>query len=196
MFAQYSGTLSDPGETPTSGSAQPALPAGEAGGEADAGSEDRREPHRLRRSVIGGYKRQDVDAALAGRDEQIGELRRDIAALWLAYGQHERLIRAMVQRLDQPPSTPPPPSAPERTSAAAADRRREAPARTESASAAEGDATVGEQLADLDEVLAAIQRATATLERTYAEEIVEDEASRDEAPSLPEEDEARGEEKA
>ena len=111
------------------------------------------EPPRLRKRPF-GYKRADVDEALATRDAQLAELRQDIAALWLAFAQHDRMIREITG--DAPPRPAAPPAEP---AAATPD--------------AAGDATagVGKQLSELDEVLAAIEAATQTLERTYSDEV-------------------------
>jgi hypothetical protein len=136
-------------------------------------SEGEEVEHRLRRGLF-GYRREDVDAAISSRDRQIDELRRDVAALWLAFGQHERTIRELLAaietlggpRLEPPggregpapgpePETSGPPEAP-------------GPAAPSPAPAPE---PIGEQLAGLDEVLAAIEAATHSLERAYADEI-------------------------
>lgn len=110
------------------------------------------EPPRLRRRPF-GYRRADVDRALETRDSQLVELRQDIAALWLAFAQHDRMIRELggTPRPSVPPSAPQEPAAPQ----------------------APGEDTAGAmagQLSDLDEVLAAIEMATQTLERTYTDE--------------------------
>jgi hypothetical protein len=119
------------------------------------------EPPRLRKRPF-GYKRADVDDALATRDSQLAELRQDIAALWLAFAQHDRMIRELTGGADPGPAQAPAPA--EAPSGAAAGPPAPAPADAES---------VGRQLSDLDEVLAAIEMATQTLERTYSDEIAE-----------------------
>lgn len=125
---------------------------GEAGGGEPAATGERPHP-RLRRAPF-GFRRGDVDAALAARDAELAELRQDVAALWLAFAQHDRLLRESgPAAADQPaaataPSPPPNPG--------------EAAARA---------ASIGAQLAELDHVLSAIEEATRTLERTYADEI-------------------------
>lgn len=107
----------------------------------------------LRRGLF-GYRAEDVDQAFEARDTELAELRQDVAALWLAFSQHDRLIRAV---LAEPPSSPAPPAP-----APAPPESRQAPA-------AEA-APINRQLEELDQVLAAIESATQTLERTYAEE--------------------------
>jgi hypothetical protein len=111
----------------------------------------------LRRSLF-GYRTEDVDRAFEARDTELAELRQDVAALWLAFSQHDRLIRAA---LEMPGSPPPAPAAPAPA--------EPAPAPTEPA-AADASAPINRQLEELDHVLAAIESATQTLERTYAEE--------------------------
>ena len=123
-----------------------------------AGAEPGRpERPRLRRSPL-GYRRADVDAALETRDSQLAELRQDIAALWLAFAQHDRMLRALGGEPAQPT---PAPRVPE---------PEPEPGPDQAVIAAEA-ASIGEQLSELDDVLAAIEMATQTLERTYADEI-------------------------
>ncbi len=110
----------------------------------------------LRRGLF-GYRTEDVDQAFEARDTELAELRQDVAALWLAFSQHDRLIRAA---LEVSASPPPAPAAPAQAAAA---RRR-------CTRAADSAAPINRQLEDLDQVLAAIESATQTLERTYAEE--------------------------
>ena len=117
----------------------------------------RPERPRLRRSPL-GYRRADVDAALETRDSQLAELRQDIAALWLAFAQHDRMLRALGGEPAQPT---PAPRVPE---------PEPEPGPDQAVIAAEA-ASIGEQLSELDDVLAAIEMATQTLERTYADEI-------------------------
>lgn len=127
------------------------------------------EPPRLRKRPF-GYKRADVDEALETRDSQVAELRQDIAALWLAFAQHDRMIRDLGGAPRAAGTSPEPPL--EHEGAAlqgASETADDTPA--ESASAVEGAEAIGQQLSDLDEVLAAIEMATQTLERSYAEEI-------------------------
>jgi hypothetical protein len=122
----------------------------------------RPERPKLRRRPL-GYRRADVDEALEARDSELAELKQDIAALWLAFAQHDRMIRALGGEEPPPPVHPPAPAAPE-------------PNPAEQPSAVEAEAeSIGNQLSELDEVLAAIEMATKTLEHTYSEEI---EASR------------------
>jgi hypothetical protein len=117
-------------------------------------------PHpRLRRGPF-GYRRADVDAALAARDAELAELRQDVAALWLAFAQHDRLLR-------EGGTTP---VAPATTSGAASDRPAPAPEPSPSEAVVKA-ASIGAQLSELDQVLGAIEEATRTLERTYADEI-------------------------
>lgn len=127
---------------------------------------------RMRRRLL-GYRPADVEAALAARESELAardaelvELRQDIAALWLAFAQHDRMLGEL------------------RDAAAPVER----PSAAEKAS--EPDPSVGRQLAELDEVLAAIEMATQTLERTYAEE-AEEEQEEDADPE-PEEEPSGG----
>ncbi|MFN8112972.1 MAG: hypothetical protein U0R51_07210 [Solirubrobacterales bacterium] len=132
----------------------------------DAGAEPGRpERPRLRRSPL-GYRRADVDAALEKRDDELTELRQDVAALWLAFAQHDRVLRALSEGAVAPPSAPQIPE-PEREVSPAAEIE---PGPDQAEIAAEA-ASIGEQLSELDDVLAAIEMATQTLERTYADEI-------------------------
>ncbi len=155
---------------------------------------------KLRRRLL-GYKRTDVEHALKAREgeldelegeldareAEVTELRQDVAALWLAFAQHDRTLEdlraAVIALADErraAPPTPaprpfaPPPSAPrpDPARAPAVPPQPEVPVAPESAAAASApEASVGRQLADLDDVLAAIEMATQTLEQTYAEEI-------------------------
>ena len=109
----------------------------------------------LRRGLF-GYRTDDVDQAFEARDTELAELRQDVAALWLAFSQHDRLIRAA---LEMPASSPP---------AASPVTPTTPPAPTEPA--VEAQPPINRQLEELDHVLAAIESATQTLERTYAEE--------------------------
>jgi hypothetical protein len=133
---------------------------------------------KLRRRPF-GYRKGDVrealdrqSAELGAREAELAELRQDIAALWLAFAQHDRMIRralgepdaAAEQAAAAPASGGEGGSATERTAAAGA------PAGSAAAATAEDDVAIGRQLSDLDDVLAAIELATQTLERTYVEE--------------------------
>lgn len=119
---------------------------------------------RLRRRPL-GYKRADVDDALAARDDELAELRQDVAALWLAFAQHDRILRAIAEGAA-------PRASAERTQqghvAATETDAGQAPAAAPLAGEA---ASIGTQLSELEEVLAAIESATQTLERTYSEEL-------------------------
>lgn len=135
----------------------------------------------MRRRLL-GYKRADVEQALEARaseldarDAELDELRRDIAALWLAFAQHDRTLGELRAAL-APERGEPEPGAPATEDALEPRAKLESePATTEGAG--EPDPSVGRQLAELDEVLAAIEMATQTLERSYAEEIEEAEAA-------------------
>jgi hypothetical protein len=137
---------------------------------------------RLRRSPLGTRTvdvRDEFDAIrdeLDDRQDDIDELRNDVAALWLAFGQHERAIRELIAAVEalggaqvswpgqsehesqmpiQPealPGMPPPP-------------------RLDPPGSALDRETIAAQLAGLDDVLAAIDQATRSLETVYAEEI-------------------------
>jgi hypothetical protein len=120
----------------------------------------------LRRGLF-GYRTDDVDEAFEARDTELAELRQDVAALWLAFSQHDRLIRAALEM----PASSPPTAPPEAPAPAPAGPAVEAPAPIQAAPAAPaGAAPVNQQLEELDQVLAAIESATQTLERTYADE--------------------------
>lgn len=97
------------------------------------------------------------DAAPTAPSE-IEELRSDIAALWLAFGQHERILRDLVARLG---------AALGAAGAVAGGGREQAGAAQEPS----GPPPISRQLSDLDDVLAAIERATEVLERTHADEL-------------------------
>jgi len=129
-----------------------------AGGEERAVAPARAAPPRLRRRPL-GYKRADVDEALGARDAELAELRQDIAALWLAFAQHDRILRSLTGESSSP-SAEPAPTEGDAPSAGPARLRSEA-------------ASIGDQLSELGDVLAAIEMATQTLERTYSEEIDE-----------------------
>ncbi len=53
----------------------------------------------LRRGLL-GYRTKDVHAELEVRRSEVEELRRDVAALWLAFGQHERTIRHLIAAME------------------------------------------------------------------------------------------------
>ena len=145
--------------------------------EGDHAAADLGRPERpkLRRRPL-GYKRADVDEAFEARDSELAELKQDIAALWLAFAQHDRMIRALGGE-DPPPLVQRPAPQP----AAKPDEPVEpgpSPVEIEAES-------IGHQLSELDEVLAAIEMATKTLEHTYSDEI---EASRTGGDETPEDD--------
>jgi len=122
---------------------------------------DRVEAAKLRRRLFGGYRPGDVESALRTREEQIAELRRDVAALWLAFGQHERTIREMLTALERLTGLgvdPPGPQA-------------DTPPPTPRSPLPDAGGDIGRQLGDLDQVLLAIEEATQSLERTYQDEI-------------------------
>jgi hypothetical protein len=134
------------GVTEETGDGPPRNPGAEPG---------RAERPRLRRGPL-GYRRADVDAALAARDEELAELRRDIAALWLAFTEHDRLLRELgdAQVPPAPPSGDPDP-----------------PPTPPPVVGADETPSIGAQLEELGDVLAAIEMATQALESTYADEI-------------------------
>jgi hypothetical protein len=126
------------------------------------------EQPKLRRRPF-GYSKRDVrqaldrqSAELGAREAELAELRQDVAALWLAFAQHDRMIR---RALGEGPA--PERSAPSEPSAAA--DSAPAPQAAKPADVAD-EAAIGRQLSDLDDVLAAIELATQTLEKTYASE--------------------------
>lgn len=146
------------------------------------------EQPKLRRRPF-GYRKGDVreaierreaelearSAELDARDAEVGELRQDVAALWLAFAQHDRMIRSAFgedagatperARPEAPAEAGAGPASSEPTPAEEGPPPSIAPLPTTS-----GDLAIGRQLSDLDEVLAAIELATQTLERTYVEE--------------------------
>jgi hypothetical protein len=104
-----------------------------------------------------------VDDALAARDGELAELRQDVAALWLAFAQHDRILRSIAEGSGPPaPVTEHEPGA--TAGATAGQPAGAAPPAGEAAS-------IGTQLSELEQVLAAIESATQTLERTYSEEL-------------------------
>lgn len=122
---------------------------------------------RLRRRLL-GLRAGDVKAEIGARDSEIAELKRDIAALWLAFGQHERTIQEVLKALERTGGGP---IAPPGGRAAEAGQ----PSATQSRPGTEpGSGSLAQQLSGLDEVLGAIEEATRTLERNYAEEIEDD----------------------
>lgn len=143
----------------------------------------------LRRRLF-GYRAGDVEEAISSRDETLAILRRDVAALWLAFGQHERAIRQMLAAIEalggtsvDPPggradSEGPAPETADSDSPAPGPGPGPAAASASAASTASGSEripgapeAIGAQLAGLDDVLAAIEHATQSLEQAYAEEI-------------------------
>ena len=119
---------------------------------------------KLRRRLF-GIRAADVRTEIGARDAEIAELRRDVAALWLAFGQHERTIRQMLETLQQAGGVAVDPPG------GRADRAASAPRDPGATEAGPESPSIGEQLSGLDQVLAAIEQATRTLERGYAEEI-------------------------
>jgi hypothetical protein len=136
------------------------------------------EATKLRRRLFGGYRPDDVESALRTREEQIAELRRDVAALWLAFGQHERTIQDMLVALERLAGVgvdPPGARADEMREPAGGDAAPDTPTAapdTPTGETTRGEDAVGLQLGDLDQILVAIEEATQSLERTYHEEIV------------------------
>jgi hypothetical protein len=133
---------------------------------------------RLRRRLF-GYRPADVEAELSSRGRELGELRRDVAALWLAFAQHERTIHRVLDSLEHlsgvridPPG-------------GRAERGQAAPSGPSDSSQPVGgeepvSGEIAGRLSDLDQVLEAIERATASLERSYAGEPQEQQG--DDAP--------------
>ncbi len=126
-------------------------------GNHEAADLGRPERPKLRRRPL-GYKRTDVDEAFEARDSELEELKQDIAALWLAFAQHDRMIRSLGGETPAPLTIRPKPAESAEPSAAAPPIEAEAK-------------SIGAQLSELDEVLAAIEMATQTLEKTYGDEI-------------------------
>lgn len=105
-----------------------------------------------------------MDQALEARDTELAEMRQDVAALWLAFAQHDRLIRSVLEAS----SSSPLPRQPEVTPEPAAEPAPPPAAPVLAPNAT--DSAISAQLDELDQVLAAIESATQTLERTYADE--------------------------
>lgn len=138
---------------------------------------------KLRRRPF-GYRARDVrealdrqTAELGTRESELAELRQDIAALWLAFAQHDRMLRrALGEEAPQPagveraPGERPPAPSPAGPEVPRAEAPKGSAGTAPAPSAAADDAAIGRQLSDLDDVLAAIELATQTLERTYAGE--------------------------
>ena len=61
----------------------------------------------LRRAFL-GYRKDDVDQAFEARDTELAEMRQDVAALWLAFAQHDRLIRSILEASGSSPLPRPP----------------------------------------------------------------------------------------
>lgn len=149
---------------------------------------------KLRRRLL-GYKRADVQRVLEVRDDEVGnleveldereselrELRQDVAALWIAFAQHDRMIKSLGEAQAAQPAASEPSSM---AAPPEPDRPAEAPppAPEPIAESIGDEPSVGRQLADLDEVLAAIEIATQTLEQTYVEEISEREPEAEPEP--------------
>jgi hypothetical protein len=150
---------------------------------AEIGSRGHPQPRkrlRLRRSPLGARAvdvRDQLEAFRAELDDRrddIDELRNDVAALWLAFGQHERAIRdliAAVEALGGARVTWP----------GERGEGQQLPIQTETLPGLPttrleppGNAldreTIAAQLAGLDDVLAAIDQATRSLENVYSEE--------------------------
>lgn len=137
------------------------------------------EPARLRRRPF-GYKRADVDQAIESRDAHLVELRQDIAALWLAFAQHDRMIRGLAGAggVSKAGVTSEP-------TPAISERRAMRSGEPDDIPAPDSGEAIGRQLSDLDDVLAAIEMATQTLERTYADEVDQPPESADSEGSDP-----------
>jgi hypothetical protein len=119
---------------------------------------------RLRRRLL-GIKASDVEAEIGARDTEIAELKRDIAALWLAFGQHERTIQEILKAIERRGGGAIAPPGGRGVASQAP-----TPAGGQPEAGPRGD-SIARQLSSLDEVLGAIEEATRTLERSYAEEI-------------------------
>ncbi len=124
----------------------------------------------LRRGLF-GFKPSDVRTQISAKDAELAELRRDVAALWLAFGQHERTIRQVLETLERTSGVALDPPGGRggqgQRGATASDpdpEREPEPGNDDSAAT-----SIGAQLTDLDQVLAAIEEATQTLERGYSE---------------------------
>lgn len=143
---------------------------------------------RLRRRLF-GYRRADVEAELSSRGRELGELRRDVAALWLAFAQHERTINRVLDSLEHLSGIRIEPPGGRREHGHGASGGPSEPSRPQAGESVTGD--IADRLSDLDQVLDAIGRATASLERTYAGEPRD---TRDDEPGSetgPGEDESR-----
>ena len=155
--------------------------------EVEIGSRGHPHPRRrlqLRRSPLGARAvdvRDQLEAfqeELDDRRDDIDELRNDVAALWLAFGQHERAIRdliAAVEALGGARVTWPGDQGNGRQLPIQSETLPGVPAPSplEPPGSALDRETIASQLAGLDDVLAAIDQATRSLESVYAEEIAE-----------------------
>lgn len=142
--------------------------------------EDAPEP-RLRRGLF-GYRRADVRAELEAQAIEVDEMRDELAALWLAFNQHERTIRDLITAVRKAGgSEVDPPGA--RTMNDLYTNPNEGSARS--------DAWVADQLEGLDEVLGAIKQATELLERGYEGEIAPQGHPQPPAPQAPPPPQAR-----
>ena len=159
------------GSSQPSEAGEPDRPTGGGGGAGEPDPRGGRKPGILRRRLLGRRKPEagrgrtgegPADDVTGGSDPEIAEMRRDIAALWLAFNHHERALRDLAGRLEASPGAPAP--------LPAADRD-EIPGTEAAADPGQAATPISEQLSDLDDVLAAIERATEVLERTHADEI-------------------------
>lgn len=156
--------LSGSSQPSEAGEPDPAAGGGSGAGEPDPGGG--RKPGILRRRLLGRREPRagrgrtgegPVDDVAGGFDPEIAEMRRDIAALWLAFNHHERTLRDLAGRLEASTGVP-----------ASGD---EIPGTETVPDPGQAATPISEQLSDLDDVLAAIERATEVLERTHADEI-------------------------
>lgn len=136
---------------------------------------------RLRRSPLGVRVVDVRDQLEAVRDEledqrdEIEELRSDVAALWLAFGQHERAIRDLIAAVEALGGARVPWPG-EQTAGTQLPFETEPlpgvstpPLAFDPPGSRLGSEAIATQLAGLDDVLAAIDQATRSLERVYAD---------------------------
>lgn len=121
---------------------------------------------KLRRGLF-GCRKSDVVEALARRERDLADLRREVDTLWLVFSEHDRALRQVTDA--SAPSTSPGRFDPE-------------PGRTAAPSVPGGDPPASElarlerrnvlvtELADLENAMKSIGEATQALERSVADE--------------------------
>lgn len=155
-------------------------------GDEEAGIGSRGHPRprrrmRLRRSPLGVRvvdirdQLEAVRAEIEAQRDEVDELRSDVAALWLAFGQHERTIRDLIAAVEALGGARVPWPG-EQTAGTQLPFETEPlpgvstpPLAFDPPGSRLGSEAIATQLAGLDDVLAAIDQATRSLERVYAD---------------------------